>query len=205
MRETTSPVQTTPPTRYHTKVRNSHLKEPVCAKYTFNTQYTPQTIGLRDQDLSAMGILDTGATGIFITTKYSKLAGLLTLGRSNKTIAVADNNAIHALYNTRIPYNLPPSAMWGDVVPSFSNLLIGVKPFADAVCISIFYSHQGEVTIHHQEYVHIKFLSPPIIKGVREEAGLWRVPLNNGTIPDGKRQHSTGKDKQLHTQTHKHT
>ena len=111
-----------------------------------------------------MGILDTGAIGLFITTKYAKLSGLPTLGQSSKTIEAEVNYVIHASHNTRLPYNLPPSAMEGDVFPSFNNLLIGVKPFADAGCISIFHSNQCGVKINHQEDVHIEVLAPPIIK-----------------------------------------
>ena len=38
------------------------------------------------------------------------------------------------------------------------------------------------MTIHHQDEIHIKFLAPPIIKRVREESRLWRLPLNNDII-----------------------
>ena len=72
------------------------------------------------------------------------------------------------------------------VVHIFRNSLIGVKPFVDAGCINIFHPHQCGVTIHLQEDVHIEFLAPPIIKVVREESGLLRVPLNNNTKPNGK-------------------
>ena len=58
-----------------------------------------------------MGILDTGATCLFITKRDTKITGLTTLGPYNKTIAVKDNTVIHALHKTRLPYNLP-SARW---------------------------------------------------------------------------------------------
>ena len=90
--------------------------------------------------------------------------------------------------------------MEGDVVPGFSNSLIGVKPFEYSGCIIIFHPQQGGVKIHHQEDVHNDFLSPPIIKGVREEAELWKFTLNNYTIPDGKQHYFTGR-----TQTDPHT
>ena len=141
-----------------------------------------------------MGILDTGATGLFITTKDSILARILTLGLSNKTIIVADNTIIHASQKTRPPYNLLPSAREGDVIPTFRNSMIGVKPFSDAGCISILHTHQGVVTIHHQDDVQINFLAPPIIKGVIEESGLWGVPLTNNTIHNGDLPKATGNE-----------
>ena len=69
--------------------------------------------------------------------------------------------------------------MEGDIVPNFSHSLVGVKPFADAGCISVFHPHQEGVTIHRKEDVRIEFLAPPIVQGVRDESGLWKVPLNN--------------------------
>ena len=35
--------------------------------------------------------------------------------------------------------------------------------------------------IQHQNDAHIKYLAPPIIKRVKEKAGLWRVPLTKHT------------------------
>ena len=75
--------------------------------------------------------------------------------------------------------------MEGYVVPTFKNSPIGVKPFADAGLIITFHPHKGGVPIHHQNDVHIKYLALPIIKGVKEKAGLWRVPLTNNTTHDG--------------------
>ena len=125
------------------------FKDPVSITQTYNTQYTPHLLVIIDKDLTSMGILDTVSTGLFITTRDDKLAGLTTLGPSNKTISVADNTVIHASQNARLPYNLPPSVMEGDVFPTFNNSLIGVKPFSDAGSISIFCPHQCGVTIHH--------------------------------------------------------
>ena len=90
--------------------------------------------------------------------------------------------------------------MEGDVVSNFRKALIGVKPFAYEGCIRIFHPHQGVLTIHHQDKLQIDFLSPPIIKGVRGEAGLWQFPITNSPIPDGNQPYSTG-----NTQTDPHT
>ena len=119
MSETPQYVHTTP--SLYIKVCSVHFKETVSTTHTFNTQDTPHILGLRDQALVATVILDTGATGRFITKKYSRIAGLPTLVPSRKMIAVADNIVIKSSHNTQISYKLPPSAMEGDVVPSFSN------------------------------------------------------------------------------------
>ena len=102
----------------------------------------------------------------------------MTLGTSNKVIAVVDNTVIHALQKTIPTYNLPPSATEGDVVPALHNSLIGVKPFADVGCIRIFHPHKGGVSIHQQSDVHNKYLVTPIIKGVKEnqDSGKYLSP-----------------------------
>ena len=148
----------------HTTGQWIKFKDPVSTTQNYNTKDAPHILGIRDTALIAMVILDTGATGLLITTRYAKLSSLTTMGPSTKNITVADNTVINASHKTRLAYNLPPSEMEDEVVPTFHNYLIAVKPFADARCISIFHPHQGRVTIHHQNDVHIKYLTPPIIK-----------------------------------------
>ena len=89
--------------------------------------------------------------------------------------------------HTRIdsPTTSPPSAMEGEAVPTLYNSLIGVKPFAYSGYISIFHPQTVGVKIQHQNDVHTKYLAPPIIKGVRNKALLWQVPLINNTTHDG--------------------
>ena len=84
--------------------------------------------------------------------------------------------------------------MQGKVVTIFNNYLIGVKPFSDVGCISIFHPHQGGVTIHHYSDVQIKYLAPLITKGVREKAGLRQVPLTNNTTHDLGLPNTTGSE-----------
>ena len=135
---------------------------------TYNTTDTTHLLGHRDTALTAMGILDTGATGLFIMTRDAKLAGLQTMGTPNKKSAVADNTVIHASHQTRLPYTPPPlSVLEGNVVPNLHNYLIGVKPYEDDGCIRIFHPHQCGVTIHQPNDVHIKYLATPIIKRVK--------------------------------------
>lgn len=126
----------------------------------------------QEQAMGATGVLDTGSTGFFITEEGAKEAGLPILGPSTKAIAVANDEIAWAKHKTRLPYDLPASMMEGDVVPKFSHSLVGVKPFADAGCISVFHPHQEGVTIHQKEDVKIEFLAPPIVQGVRDESGL---------------------------------
>ena len=111
----------------HTTGHRAKFKKPVSTTQTYNTQDTTHLLGIRDESIAAMGILETGATGLFITTRDAKLAGLLSLGPSKKTVAVADNTVIHASYKTRLLYNLPPSAMEVGVITTFNNSLIVVK------------------------------------------------------------------------------
>ena len=90
---------------------------------TYNTTDTTHLLGHRDTALTAMGILDTGATGLFIMTRDAKLAGLQTMGTPNKKSAVADNTVIHASHQTRLPYTpFPPKRVGGKRRPKLTQL-----------------------------------------------------------------------------------
>ena len=156
----------------HTTGHIVKFKDPVSTTQTYNTQDKPHLLGIIYQSLAVIVILDIVATGLVITTRGANIVGLTTLCPSNKNIAVVGNTIIHATHNNRLPYNLPPSAMEVDVFTTFKNSLIGFKPFSYEGCISIFHPHQGGVTIHHQDKVHIKYLAPSLIKGVREKSGI---------------------------------
>ena len=92
----------------------------------------PYLKAFRDTALTYMIILDTGTTGLFITTRDSKISNLPNMGSSNRMVVVADNTVIHVYHKTRLPYNLTPIAMEGDFLLTFHNSLIGTKPFSDA-------------------------------------------------------------------------
>ena len=65
-------VHADPPTGHtisilHTTGHRVKFKYPVSTLKTYNTQDTPHILGTRDEALAYMGVLGTGATGLFIT------------------------------------------------------------------------------------------------------------------------------------------
>ena len=195
MREALPTVHTIP--GLCTKGHRVTFKDPVSKSHTYNTKDTPHLLGIRDQHLADMGILDTQATCLLIETKDARLAGLPTLGTSNKKIAVAENTLIRASHKTRLPYNLLLRNMEGDVVPTFINSLIGFKTFADAGCIRIFHPHQGGITIHHQDDFQINIFHPQSSKELerKQGSGEYHPP----TTPHTKKTNQKKKGVNRHT------
>ena len=82
-------------------------------------------------------------------------------GRAERSIASATLASVPSL---------PPSAMQGHVMPSFTNSLIGLGPFVDMGCTVVF-TATGILVIHPDGH--------SLLDGWREDAGarLWCFPL----------------------------
>ena len=82
-------------------------------------------------------------------------------GRAERSIASATLASVPSL---------PPAAMWGHVMPSFTNSLIGLGPFVD-MGHTVVFTATGVLVIHPDGH--------SILDGWREAAGprLWRFPL----------------------------
>ena len=99
---------TSPPTVHTIPISHAtdHIvtfKDTGSTTQNYNTQDTPHQLGIIEKALTSMGILETGATGLFITTRDNKISGLPTLGLSNKMIVVVENTKTHTSNNTRLP------------------------------------------------------------------------------------------------------
>ena len=98
---------------------------------------------------------------------------------SKKIIAVANDSIRKSQHITLLPYNLPSTLQEADTPPVFRWYLVGIKPFSDFRCVSIFHAHEVGVTIHNRNDVKIEFLALPLVYGTRDRAGLWTIPLTN--------------------------
>ena len=158
-----------------------HYQYPIARAQHFWQQYPASAIHqahLASQKVPT-SVSDTCCTGGFITLECAASASLPILVLSNKIISVADNGILKSQYKTLLPYDLQINAREADNVHDFGRSLVGIKEFADAGCIRIFYKHQGGVTIHNQKDIKIEFLAPLLVSGTHDDTGLWTIPLTN--------------------------
>ena len=97
--------------------------------------------------ISHTGIADSGSSGFFFTDD----APAANQNQHAPTIGVrvANGLAERSIASTTLASepSLPPAAMQGHVMPSFTNTLIGLGPFIDMGCTVVF-SAKGVLVIH---------------------------------------------------------
>ena len=135
------------------------------------------TVRMFDKEaVAAMITYDSGADGHYISEKDRKAVGLPALRPSNKRVGVANGKACTAKHVTRLPFTqLPDEARQADSFEAFPHSLMSVGKTADAGTISIF-SKDG-VTVHNEKDVLITCKGEPILIGIRDENGRYRIPL----------------------------
>ena len=127
-------------------------------------------------EVATMITYDSGADGHYISEKDRKLAGLPIIRPSTKRVAVANGATSKAKHVTKLPFKgLSASASQADTFDDFPTSLMSVGRTADDGMISIF-TKEG-VTVHKEEDVLITCKGKPILIGVRDENGRYRVPL----------------------------
>ena len=105
-----------------------------------------------------------------------KEAGLSIIRESGKRVAVADGNVNEGKYKVKLPFQgLSPQANAGDTFEQFNDSLLSVGKINDDGNISIFTA--DGVTVHKEEDVLITCKGKPILVGVRDENGRYRIPL----------------------------
>ena len=120
--------------------------------------------------ISHTGIADSGASGFFFTDN----APTANRDQHAPTIGVrmANGRAEHSIASATLATvpSLPPAAMRGHAMPSFTNFLIGLGPFVDTGHTVVF-TATGVLVLHPNGH--------SILDGWREAAGprLWRFPL----------------------------
>ena len=121
-------------------------------------------------------LYDSGADGHYPTEKMRKEAGLSIRGKSTKRVAVADGSINKGKHKVKLPFEgLSTQANAGDTFEQFEDSLMSVGQVNDDGNISIFTSNG--VTVHKEEDVLITCKGEPILVGVRDEKGRYRIPL----------------------------
>ncbi|KAL7474759.1 hypothetical protein ACHAW6_005919, partial [Cyclotella cf. meneghiniana] len=120
--------------------------------------------------------LDSGADGHYLSERDRALAQLPILRPSSKRVGVANGGSSQGRHVTKLPFtNLSANATQADTFDDFPNSLISVGRLADDNTVSIF-TRDG-VTVHKEHDVLITCRGNPVLIGVRDEHGRYRVPL----------------------------
>lgn len=119
---------------------------------------------------------DSGADGHYITEQDRSDAGLPILCKSSKRVGVAKGGTSTADNVTTLPFQqLSEQARQADTFSDFPQSLMSVGKVSDDGTVSIF--TQDGVTVHKEEDVLITCKGQPILIGVRDEHGRYRIPL----------------------------
>ena len=119
---------------------------------------------------------DSGADGHYISERDRIAAKLPTLKRSTKRVGVANGGSSNAKHVTQLPfYQLLTKANQADTFDDFPTSLMSVGKTADDGTISTF-TKEG-VSVHKEQDVLITCKGKPILIGVRDDQGRYRIPL----------------------------
>jgi antitoxin (DNA-binding transcriptional repressor) of toxin-antitoxin stability system len=89
---------------------------------------------------------------------------------------VANGNVCRAKYVTKLPFSkLSAKATQADSFEDFPSSLMSVGQVSDDGTVSIF--HKDGVTVHKEEDVLITCHGKPILIGIRDKHGRYRIPL----------------------------
>ena len=119
---------------------------------------------------------DSGADGHYLSEEDRQQAQLPILKPSSKRVGVANGGTSKAKHVTRLPFpQLSQNATKADTFDDFPHSLMSVGKTADDGTISIF--TKDGVTVHKEEDVLITCNGEPLLIGVRDEHGRYRIPL----------------------------
>jgi hypothetical protein len=119
---------------------------------------------------------DSGADGHYLSEKDQRKAGLPILRPSTRKVGVANGGTSTAKYVTQLPFQqLSAQAMQADTFQDFPTSLMSVGKTADDGTVSVF-TKEG-VNVFKEEDVLITCKGEPILIGVRDSHGRYRIPL----------------------------
>jgi hypothetical protein len=124
---------------------------------------------------AAMITYDSGADGHYISKRDRKLVGLPILRPSTKRVAVANGETSTAKHVTKLPFkHLSAKASQVDSFDEFPSSLMSVGKLSDNGTVSIF--TKDGVTVHKEQDVLITCQGNPILIGIQDEHGRYRIP-----------------------------
>ena len=119
---------------------------------------------------------DSGADGHYISEQDRRNAGLPILRTSTRKVGVANGGTSKAKYVTQLPFRqLSTQATQADTFHDFPTSLMSVGKTADDGTVSVF-TKEG-VNVFKEEDVLITCKGDPILIGVRDSHGRYRIPL----------------------------
>eukprot|EP00804_Cyclotella_cryptica_P010972 CCRYP_016689-RA/>CCRYP_016689-RA protein AED:0.31 eAED:0.36 QI:0/0/0/1/1/1/5/0/1039 len=119
---------------------------------------------------------DSGADGHYLSEADRHTAKLPILCPSTKRVGVANGSTSMGKHATTLPFPLlSPTAAAADSFDDFPTSLMSVGKTSDDGTISIF--TKDGVTIHKEQDVLITCHGKPLLIGVRDEQGRYRIPL----------------------------
>jgi hypothetical protein len=140
----------------------------IAATHTVRTFHTVQQ--------PIMVTYNSGTNRHYISENDCQTAGLPILKQSSKRVGVANGGSSKAKYVTRLPVpNMLHKATQADSLVDFPTSLMSVGKTADDSTVSIF--TKEDVTVLKEEDLPIKCKGEPILIGVRDEHGTYRIPL----------------------------
>jgi hypothetical protein len=148
--------------------------KPNTKRVRFATKFT--TRSSNTNKTSTLITYDSGADGHYISERDRIAAGLPILRQSYKRVGVANGGSSTAKHVTQLPFQqLSTTANQADTFDDFPTSLMSVGKTADDGTISIF--TKDGVTVHKEQDVLITCKGVPILIGVRDEHGRYRIPL----------------------------
>eukprot|EP00804_Cyclotella_cryptica_P018785 CCRYP_007256-RA/>CCRYP_007256-RA protein AED:0.35 eAED:0.35 QI:0/0/0/1/0/0/4/0/286 len=120
---------------------------------------------------------DSGANGHYLRETDRRAAGRLPiLEPSAKRVRVAHGSTSHGTHVSRLPFpNLSTQASDADSFTDFAHSLMSVGKTTDDKTVFIF--TQDSDTVHAEEDILITCHGEPMLIGVQDEHGLYRIPL----------------------------
>ena len=119
---------------------------------------------------------DSGADGHYLSEDDRHNAGLPILRPSNRRVGVANGGTSKANHVSRLPFpQLSSTAAKADSFDDFPKSLMSVGKTCDDGTIAIF--TQSGVSVHKEQDVLITCKGEPLLIGVHDEQGRYRIPL----------------------------
>jgi hypothetical protein len=130
----------------------------------------------QDKEIVAMITYDSGADGHYLSERDRINVGLPILRPSTKRVGVANSGTSTARHVSRLPFKqLSNQAASADSFEDFPSSLMSVGKTSDDGTISIF-TKEG-VTVHKEQDVLITCKGEPMLIGIRDNKGRYRIPL----------------------------
>ena len=122
--------------------------------------------------------LDSAATSNF----SNNTTNLALTGPSDKRLAVADGHIIEATHTAKLPMpSLVDAARTTTIVPALAKSLLSVGVLSDNGYTTIFRPYGQGAEVYANDACNITASQPPVLRGCRDDNGLWVVPIEHDT------------------------